>query len=189
MPVSLPELPAQVRDGFLGRLDDFIPPGAGLLLHIRSHQDAIIGIPVYLIPPGQLRAGARTESAQPAGWRLLAASSTEGIAADVSPLRPHGHYAIASASVSPNVPRLVELIQLVLARQFPPNQSYELRLLRMKSAYLEIAWLHSRTAEPDLFIPVHSGLLALRQRETYLADRIFDQARAAAERTTGFRLR
>ncbi|MBN8734123.1 MAG: hypothetical protein J0L64_26535 [Acidobacteria bacterium] len=188
MPITLPPLPNEVLTGFLHDLADFLPHADDLRQFILTHTDTILGIPLYRILPDRLRAGERTAAAEPVAWRLLAASPSQGIAADLARLPSLQRFAIASASVSPNVPGLINLVQEVLHRTCPPGTDFELRLLRMKAAYLELAWLKSNNSAPDLFIPLSSGLPDLNRRETYNADQVFSQARIAAQRTTGFRM-
>lgn len=188
MPITLPSLPNEVRTGFLHDLADFLPHAEDLRQFILNNPDKMLGVPLYRILPDRLRAGERTAAAEPVAWRVLAASSSEGIAADVGQLPSLHRFAITSASVSPNVRDLVNLVQEVLHRNTPPGTDFELRLLRMKSAYLEVAWLKSNTIEPDLFIPLSSGLAGLARRETYNAGQVFSLARIAAQRTTGFRM-
>lgn len=187
MPVSLPPIPHEIRDAFLGGLGDFLASNQDLLQFIRGKPDQIFAIPIYRIEPERLRSGARTEAATPVAWRVLASSGAEGIAADVARSPSLGRFVITSAHVSTKVPDLFDFLQFVLHQTAQPGQEFELRLLRMKSAYLEVAWLKSNTGEPDLFIPVISGVAALARRERYTADRLFSEARAVAERTTGFR--
>jgi len=188
MPVKLPQLPETVRDAFLEGLGDFLSRKPDLRRAILDSPEAILGIPLYRLDSANLRAGDGPEASSLVAWRLLAGTSEEGIAADVAQLTPRSRFAITSASISPNVPNLIELAKEVIHRSYPPNTDYELRLLRMKSAYLEVAWLKSNNSEPDLFIPVSSGIRAIARRETYDLAQLFARARATAERTTAFRL-
>jgi len=90
MPVSLPDLPQNVRDGFLRDLADFLPNAQDLLQFIRNNPNRILGVPLYRITPDRLRAGETTAAAEPVAWRLLAASPSEGIAsASVSRSEEH----------------------------------------------------------------------------------------------------
>jgi len=189
MPLTLPPIPGEVCDAFFSGLDVFLSRYPPLREEIRKNPDRITGIPIYRIDPAILVSGGRTGAAVPVAWRILAEGSAEGIAADVAQVPGQQRFAITSAAVSPNVPPLMNFLKQVVAG-FQQNQAeFELRLLRMKAAYLELAWLKSNSPpEPDRFIPTVSGIKAVQRRETYTADQIFERAGVIAEKTTAFKV-
>ncbi|MBK7931542.1 MAG: hypothetical protein IPJ98_29925 [Bryobacterales bacterium] len=190
MSVTLPPLPDEVRQAFLRGLDDFLPRNQELRHHISANPGDILAIPIYRLLPDQLRASSATDAAELVAWHILAATAEDGIAADVARLQPRSPFVLTSATVGNTVPALVALVQTVLTKRAPPDRDFELRLLRMKSAYLEVAWLKSTNDGPDLFVPVASGLSEVKPNgETYTAEKLFQHARATAQRTTGFLMR
>ncbi|MEP7362899.1 MAG: hypothetical protein ABI972_06555 [Acidobacteriota bacterium] len=174
MPIQDPVVPDDVKRAFLTGLENFLSANPALRDAIKKDPEGIQGLPVYTIALDSLVQGARTEVALYAGWRVFYRRAAEALAGDVQVSLTGQAPRLVSISRGTQLGEVLDSVELVLNRtDLHPETKYQLRLLRIAGVFMECCWLVSGSDQPDVFVPVISGLRMMQARETYLTDAFF----------------
>jgi hypothetical protein len=119
---------------------------------------------VYHLGLDAIEAGRGVQAAEPVAWRYIGASPQSSIAAEVEVGK--NVPAFAGINEGPFVHGFSEQLQLADADQ-SLRGDFEPRLLDVPAVYVVALWLHDRTSQDDLFVPLEPANRAVQPGRRY----------------------
>lgn len=190
MALENPQPPEESRQEAIKGLQRSRKKGLGAGLLAGAPPAVSDGHQVFTIDPREITAGAGLEAAKAAGWRYLvgqpagiaSGGSTPPSAEVADVAEKNGLHTFSNSQTG----RLVDATRKVMdeAARLPQVSagSYEPRLLRIPSLYLDALWLKNLGAGEDLVVPIASKSSDLVAGQTYTGDSFINLVRELAQK-------
>jgi hypothetical protein len=145
------------------------------------------GIPVYSLTLRDVLNHEGTETAAPAGWRILTQDSEAGVAA--ADLRVYGDATqrLTCLSRDPSLRRLIDTLhEIPNLPELEGEKEYEVRLLIISGALTEAFWLKSSRDKRDFVVPVFTPSSEMEVGRAYPVEQFLELAEPLARRYLDF---